>query len=128
LILAFAFFLFRKPNKDPIRYENYAKIEIGMTRTEVSELLGCGPGTLETWDPQGPQFITICSGRPRDRRGDWKGEHKWIHIEFVDDRVAEKSIHDKVILEESWPGWFRRRLGINGSLDYRCQYEWARAD
>jgi hypothetical protein len=74
LILTFAYFVFCKRYSDPIRYENFDKIEIGMTRTEVAELLGCAPGTYEYCDPRLPQFTTICVYRPRDRRGDWQGE------------------------------------------------------
>jgi hypothetical protein len=113
LILMFAYFVFRRQDNDPIRYDNYENIQIGMSREEVKELLGCGPCTHEN----GSTWITICSYKGPDPREYWRGGRKAIHISFVDDRVAGKSIEDREIPARSWIEGFRRWFGLRGPAD-----------
>jgi hypothetical protein len=40
--------------------------------------------------------------------------------------VAEKSIYDKEIENESWIAWIRRCLGLRDPYDYNPGYEWVR--
>lgn len=47
-LLAGAFWLAQLWERSPIRYESFARIQVGMSKVEVVQLLGCPPGNHST--------------------------------------------------------------------------------
>lgn len=113
LILTFTYCAFLKQPTDPIRYENFERIQVGMSRAEVTELLG--PGPCE--HVNGVTFYNLCYYSGPDASIVWQGECKRINIIFVNDRVESKSIEQREIASESWIDCFRRSLGLRGRAD-----------
>lgn len=103
-VLVYAYLVLHKSG-DPIRYVNFEQIEIGMTRQEVAELLGCGPCRYEN----GVTYTVLCNYRGPDPRGIWEGETKRITITFVADRVDQKHLETK---EPQWIGRLKLCIGL----------------
>src|SRR5438105_847342 len=105
-ILIFTFHAMYKRDFDPIHYENFDKIQDGMSREDVRDLLGCGPCTHEN----GVTWVSLCNYKGPDPSGPWRGERKEISINFVGDRVQAKSIKDRMIVHEDTADRVRRWL------------------
>jgi len=106
LSVTLVFVHFYRQDNDPTRYENYEKIESGMSYSEVVKLLGCGPGTYR----HGDRWVTIC----RDSQGTtwlpyvWEGESMRISIYFDHNGVSGKTC-ESIALEnyiDRFRGWF----------------------
>jgi hypothetical protein len=110
LVLTFLAIYSEDRRPSPIRHENYDRIQVGMSRRQVFDLLGCGACTYEN----GRTIFTICDYKGPDPRGFWRDEKKEIHIEFVDDHVVGKSIKERVIDSEPWTDTVRRWVGLSG--------------
>lgn len=107
VIGTFTTIVFRRP-ADPIRYENFEHIQVGMTRHEVGELLGCGPCVYK----DGVTYVSLCNYKGPDPCGTWDGERALIQVTFVDGRVAHKSFEEKPIPSDTWRAWLSHRLSI----------------
>ena len=90
--IAIALFIFREDDRDPIRYDNYEKIRIGMNATEVHEILGPKCGYSD-----GEIFTSLFAGKSTDPNLEWEGRNNRITVKFLDGLVERKSIENTSI-------------------------------
>jgi hypothetical protein len=81
-----AFLTYRGFDHCPVRFENFNKIEIGMTQAEVEQLLGCESGYYAKKRPGKIGFAGIVPGW---ERAAWQGDDATISITFRDGRASE---------------------------------------
>ena len=128
-LVASSLWVYFRSNHGPIRYENFEKIQEGMTRDEVEELLGCAPGDYTT----GP--VDFSNGRQRGFvlgvdmsfgtilvyeidlrrlpvRAVWEGDRGTITVTFDSDgKVQDQAYTKGRPLPPRWWLWFERALG-----------------
>ena len=105
VIIGLFFFILHEDGRDPIRYENYEKIHIGMSRTEVHEILGRNCGCED-----GQIFISVCDGKRTDPNLEWEGHSNRITVTFLDGHVERKTIENTSI--RNFIGAVKRRIGL----------------
>jgi hypothetical protein len=74
-------------DREPIHYDNFDKIETGMTKGEVEGLLGCTSGNYSKKQPSKIGFAGIVPGWERH---EWIGDYANVLITFRDGCAAER--------------------------------------
>jgi len=77
--------------RDPIRYDNFKKIQSGMTIAQVVQLLGCQPGDYGSLKNH---WVCVCAGFG-NYPVHWRGSRGTIIVIFSwNDLVSSVSIHE----------------------------------
>ncbi|MCI0638957.1 MAG: outer membrane protein assembly factor BamE [Gemmataceae bacterium] len=91
LIVAVFFVLWRRADHR-INSDNFAKVQIGMTQSEVEEIFGCPPGDYDEVICLFPSKSNYYSEPWRSQQQRWGGRHGVYHVFFdADSRVCDKT-------------------------------------
>ncbi len=115
-------------DRGPIRYENYEKIQPGMTRGDVVRLLGCASGDYSTGPVHARMhladgslaFTQVHAGGwsdvdpPFGNWNEWLGDSAMVAVAFDnEDRVIRKDFYTVRRLPPAWWLAVERTLGLD---------------